>query len=147
MSYHRFAVLTEQGKSGTKSAEFAALFASDVSFYGPFLVKPVQEKDLALRFLDEVFALAGYPKYTHQFTDNQRTTHFLWDGKLQGPDGRDFTLEGSMAITEGEDGLIHQVTSYLRPLQVGVLLKEKMISSIASALPKEYWDATPKDAK
>lgn len=147
MSYHRFATLTAQGQSGIKSADFGALFASDVTFYGPFLMKPLQDKELALRFLDEVFALVGYPRYTHQFADNRHTTHFLWDGKIQGPDGRDFTLEGSLAITEGEDGLIHEMISYLRPLQVGVLLKEKMVSSIASVLPKEYWDATPRDAE
>ena len=60
-----------------------------------------------MRFLSEVFAQGGYPKYTHQFTDDQHTTlYFYGKGEVQGPDGRMFALEGSLAITEGEDGLI-----------------------------------------
>jgi hypothetical protein len=141
MSSHRFAVLSEQGESGVKSAEFAALFAPDVTLYSPFLLKSLNDKELTVRFITEVFAAAGYPKYTHQFSDDQQTTLFLWEGKLQGPDGRTFTLEGSLAITEGEDGLIHKVISYLRPLQVGALLIKDMVSSVATVLPKEYWEA------
>lgn len=141
MANHRFAVLTEQGESGIKSAEFEALFAPDVIFYGQFLMKPLTNKELMLRFLNDLFAYVGYPKYTHELTDDYKSTLFLWEGPVQGPDGRTFTIEGSLAITEGEDGLIHQVRGYLRPLQVGILLKEAMVSSIASVLPAEYWEA------
>lgn len=146
MSFHRFAVLTAQGESGVTSAEYEALFAPDVTLYSPFLLKPLSDKTLILRFIKEIFATAGYPKYTHQFTDDQRTTLFLWEGTLQGPDGRDFTLEGSLAITEGEDRLIHKVVSYLRPLQVGALMMKPMIASAASVLPKEYWEASKPSA-
>lgn len=146
MTFHRFAVLSAQGESGVNSAEFAALFAPDVILESPFLLKPLSDKKLAVRFISEVFAQAGYPRYTHQFTDDQRTTLFLWEGDIQGPDGRTFTLEGSLAITEGEDGLIHQVTSYLRPLQVGALLIKSMVSSAATVLPKEYWEAVKPEA-
>ncbi|MGH2480207.1 MAG: hypothetical protein ACRDHW_11170 [Ktedonobacteraceae bacterium] len=142
MAVHRFAVLTEQGESGVKSAEFEALFAPDVAFSSPFIIKPLSDKALTIRFLNEVFALGGYPKYTHELTNDQRSTLLLWEGKVQGPDGRWFALEGSLALTEGEDGLIHEVVSYLRPLQVGVLLMKPVISSVASTLPKEYWEAT-----
>jgi hypothetical protein len=142
MSYNRFAVLTEQGESGVKSAEFEALFAHDITLFSPFLIKPLSDKGLTIRFLSEVFASAGYPKYTHQLTDDQHVTLLLWEGKVQGPDGRMFALEGSLALTEGEDGLIHALTSYLRPLQVGILLMRPMISSAMSVLPKEYWDAS-----
>jgi len=142
MSYHRFAVLTEQGESGVKSAEYEALFASDVILYGQFLMKPLSDKELAIRFLNEVFAFVGYPKYSLQLTDDQNTTLLLWEGPVKGPDDRTFMLEGSLALTEGSDGLIHEVRSYLRPLQVGVLLKSTIIASIASVLPKEYWEAS-----
>ena len=142
MESHRFAVLTEQGESGVKSAEFEALFAPDVTLSSPYIIMPLNDKALTVRFLNEVFAKAGYPKYTHQITDDQHNTLLLWEGKVQGPDGRWFALEGSLAITEGEDGLIHKVVSYLRPLQVGVLLMKPIISSVASVLPKEYWEAT-----
>jgi hypothetical protein len=141
MSYHRFAVLTEQGQSGVTSPEFEALFAPDVTLHSPYLIKPLSDKKLTMRFLTEVFAASGYPAYTHQLTDDQRATFFLWEGQVQGPDGRMFTLEGSLAITEGEDGLIHQVTSYLRPLQVGILLLKPMLSSAGSVLPADYWNA------
>jgi hypothetical protein len=148
MAFHRFAVLTQQGENGVTSPEFAALFAPDVVLYSPFLLKPLSDKKLTVRFLAEVFAAGGYPKYTHQFTDDQQTTLFLWEGDIQGPDSRMFTLEGSLAITEGEDGLIHKATSYLRPLQVGALLMKDMVTSAASVLPKEYWEATkPQDVK
>lgn len=148
MSYHRFAVLTEQGESGIKSAEFAALLASDVVFDGPFLMQPLKNnKEITVRLLNDVFTIPSNPKYTHQLTDGQGSTLFLWEANVHGPDGRDFPLEGSLRITEGEDGLIHEVTSYLRPLQVGGLLKEKMVGSIAAVLPKEYWNATPQEAK
>lgn len=145
MAFHRFAALTEQGESGVKSAEFAALFAPDVTLSGPYLIKPLSDKALAVRFLAEVFALGGYPKYTHQLTDDRHSTLFLWEGKVQGPDGRWFGLEGSLVITEGEDGLIHKVVSYLRPLQVGILLIKPMVSSIATVAPKEYWEAVRAD--
>ncbi|HEY7413866.1 MAG TPA: hypothetical protein VH593_01625 [Ktedonobacteraceae bacterium] len=148
MASHRFAVLTEQGKNGVTSPEFEALFAPDVVLNSPFLLKPLDDKKLTVRFLSEIFAAGGYPRYTHQFTDDQQTTLFLWEGDVQGPDGRVFTLEGSLAITEGEDGLIHKVVSYLRPLQVGALLIKDMVVSAASALPKEYWEAVkPQSAK
>lgn len=148
MSYHRFAALTEQGESGIKSAEFEALLASDVTFNGPWLLQPLRNnKELTVRLLNDVFTIPSNSKYTHQLTDGKGNTLFLWEATVHGPDGRDFPLEGSLCITEGEDGLIHQVTSYLRPLQVGGLLKEKMVGSIAAVLPKEYWNATPQDAK
>jgi hypothetical protein len=139
MSFHRFAVLTAQGESGLKSAEFEALFAPDFTFYAPYLLTPLVDKKLALQFLAEVFERSGYPKYTHQYTDDQQTTLLLWEGTLEAPDSRSFTLEGSLALTEGDDGLIHTIISYLRPLQVGALIMKPMIASAASALPEEYW--------
>jgi len=142
MSYHRFATLSEQGESGLKSPEFEALFASDVTLFSPFLLKSINDKALAVRFISEVFTRVGTPKFVQQFTDDQNTTLFLWEGHIQGPDGRDFVLEGSLAITEGEDGLIHKVVSYLRPLQVGALIIKEMMMSAATVLPKDYWEAT-----
>ncbi|GHO48007.1 hypothetical protein [Ktedonospora formicarum] len=143
MAYHRFAVLTEQGESGINSPEFAALLASDVVFNGPFLMKSLRgNKEVTQRLLSDVYTIPANIKYTHQLEDNQGSTLFLWEATFTGPDGRDFPLEGSIVITEGEDGLIHEVTNYLRPLQVGGLLKEKMVKSIASVLPREYYDPT-----
>jgi hypothetical protein len=139
MASHRFAVLTEQGESGIKSAEFEALFAPDFVLNAPYLLKPLQDKKLALQFLNEVFSLSGYPKYTHEFTDDHNATLLLWEGTLKGPDDRDFTLEGSLALIEGEDGLIHTVVSYLRPLQVGALIMKPMVAAGAAVLPEEYW--------
>lgn len=139
MASHRFAALTAQGASGIKSAEFEALFAPDFTLYAPYLLKPLQDKKLALQFLREVFELSGYPTYTHEFTDDHKTTLLLWEGTLQGPDERLFTLEGSTAVTEGEDGLIHTVVSYLRPLQVGALIMKPMVASAASQLSEDYW--------
>jgi hypothetical protein len=139
MASHPFATLTAQGKSGIESAEFEALFASDFILYAPYLLKPLQDKKLALQFLNQVFELSGYPRYTHELTDEHNNTLFLWEGTLSGPDGRDFTLEGSLVITEGEDGLIHNVISYLRPLQVGALIMKPMVASAAAVLPEEYW--------
>jgi len=139
MVSHRFAVLTAQGASGIKSAEFEALFAPDFTLCAPYLLKPLQDKKLALQFLNEVFERSGYPTYTHQFTDDHKTTLLLWEGTLQGPDEREFTLEGSLALTEGEDGLIHTVISYLRPLQVAALIMKPMVASTSAVLPEEYW--------
>jgi hypothetical protein len=139
MASHRFAVLTAQGASGIKSEEFEALFAPDFTLYAPYLLKSLQDKKLALQFLNEVFERSGYPIYTHEFTDDHMTTLLLWEGTLQGPDERSFTLEGSLALTEGEDGLIHTVISYLRPLQVGALIMKPMVASVAAVLPEEYW--------
>ena len=144
MSLHPLGVLSAQGEKGVKSAEYLALFAPDATLYSPFLIKPVADKELTVRFLNEVFARVGYPKYSEQFTDDQNTTILLWNGEVQGPDGRLFAIEGSIAITEGEDGLIHEVKSYLRPLQVVFLLKDALIPSAASVLPREYWDASPR---
>lgn len=139
MAHHRFAVLTAQGASGTKSAEFEALFAPDFILYAPYLTRPLQDKKLALQFLNEVFERSGYPRYTHEFTDEHKTTLLLWEGTLKGPDDRLFTLEGSLAVTEGDDGLIRSIVSYLRPLQVGALIMKPMIASAAAVLPEEYW--------
>jgi len=139
MVSHRFATLTAQGASGIKSAEFDALFAPDFTLYAPYLLQPLQDKKLALQFLNAVFERSGYPKYTHQFTDDQKTTLLLWEGTLQGPDERMFTLEGSLALIEGEDGLIHTVISYLRPLQVGALIMKEMVASTAAVLSEAYW--------
>jgi hypothetical protein len=139
MSYHRFAVLTEQGESGVKSPEFEALFAPDAKLHSPFLVKSVEGKKLTMQFLREAFTNVGYPRYTHQFTDDQYTTILLWtsQGKIHGYD-----VEGTMVLTFGEDGLIRGAKSYLRPLQVVGLLREYLFAS-AAKLPKEYWEASP----
>jgi hypothetical protein len=139
MAHHRFAVLTAQGASGIASAEYEALFASDFVLYAPYLIKPLQDRKLALRFLNELFERSGYPRYTHEFTDEHKTTLLLWEGTLQGPDQRDFTLEGSLALTEGDDGLIHSIVNYLRPLQVGALIMKPMIAAASAVLPEEYW--------
>ncbi len=139
MVSHPFATLTARGKSGIESAEFEALFAADFTLNAPYLLKPLQDRKLAFQFLHQVFELSGYPRYTHEFTDEHNSTLFLWEGTLTGPDGRDFTLEGSLVITEGEDGLIHSVISYLRPLQVGALIMKPMVASAAAVLPEEYW--------
>lgn len=139
MVSHRFAVLTAQGADGIKSAEFEALFTPDFTLYAPYLLKQLNDKKLALKFLNEFFELSGYPRYAHQFTDEHNTTLLLWEGTLKGPDERLFTLEGSLALIEGEDGLIHTVISYLRPLQVGALIMKPMIASASSVLPEEYW--------
>jgi hypothetical protein len=139
MASHRFAVLTAQGKDAVQSPEFEALFAPDLTLYAPYLLKSLQDKKLALQFLNEVFERSGYPRYIREFTDEYKTTLLLWEGTLHGPDGRDFTLEGSLALTEGDDGLIHTVISYLRPLQVGALIMKPMVESAAAVLPEEYW--------
>lgn len=139
MDFHRFAVLTAQGESGIKSPEFENLFAPDFILNAPYLLKPLQDRKLAFQFLYEVFAKSGYPEYTHQFKDGQGSTLFLWEGKLQGPDDRWFTLEGSTVLIEGDDGLIHTVISYVRPLQVAALIMKPMVGSAAAVLPEEYW--------
>jgi len=138
MSFHPFGILSETGESGVKSEEMAALFAPDAILHSPFLIKPVSGKELTLRFLAEAFALVGYPKYFMQLTDNQHTIALLWNGKVQG-----YEIQGTMVITEGEDGLIHELRSYLRPFQVVALLRDALLPSASSALPREYWDVAP----
>jgi hypothetical protein len=140
MTYHRFAVLTEQGESGVKSAEFAALFAPDAELHSPFLVKHLEGKQLTMQFLTEAFKNVGYPKYTHQFTDGQNIIVLLWNsqGKVHGYD-----VQGTMVLTFDENGLIHSAKSYLRPLQIVAFLREFLFASAGAKLPKEYWDASP----
>lgn len=140
MSFHRFAVLTEQGESGVKTEEFRALFAPDAELHSPFLVKHVEGKDLTLQFLTEAFSNVGYPKYTHQFTDGKNIIVLLWNsqGKVHGHD-----VQGTMVLTFDENGLIHSAKSYLRPLQVVALLREFLFASAGAKLPKAYWDASP----
>lgn len=140
MSYHRFAVLTEQGESGVNTEEFRALFAPDAKLHSPFLVKSVEGKKLTLEFLTEAFTNVGYPRYTHQFTNDQYKTVLLWksQGQVHGYD-----VEGTMELTFNEDGLIIGAKSYLRPLQVVGLLREFLFASAAAKLPQAYWDASP----
>ncbi len=139
MTYHRFAILTEQGESAVKSAEFEALFAPDAELHSPFLVKSVEGKKLTLQFLTEAFSNVSYPTYTHQFTDGKNTTVLLWNsqGKVHGYD-----VQGTMVLNFDENGLIRHATSYLRPLQVVTLLREFLFAS-AAKLPKEFWEASP----
>lgn len=140
MQFHRFAVLTEQGESGVKTAEFEDLFAPDAQLHSPFLVKSVEGKKLTLHFLTEAFSNVGYPKYTHQFTDGQYITVLLWNsqGRVHG-----YEVQGTMVLTFGEDGLIHHATSYLRPLQVVAFLREFLFASAGAKLSGEYWKASP----
>lgn len=140
MSYHRFAVLTEQGESGVKTEEFVALFAPDAELHSPFLVKPVEGKELTLQFMTEAFSNVGYPKYTHQFTDGASTIILLWNsqGRVHG-----YEVQGTMVLTFGEDGLIHAAKSYLRPLQVVGMLREFLFASAGAKLSGEYWKASP----
>jgi hypothetical protein len=139
MSYHRFAVLTEQGQSGVYTEEFEALFAPEAQLHSPFLVKSVEGKKLTMQFMREAFTNVGYPIYTHQFTNGPSMTVLLWksQGKVHG-----YEVEGTMVLTFREDGLIIGAKSYLRPQQVVALLREYLFAS-AAKLPKEYWEASP----
>ena len=139
MPFNRFAVLTEQGESGVKTAEFEALFADDAELHSPFLVKCVEGKSLTLQFLTEAFSNVGYPRYTHQFIDGD-TTVLLWEsqGKVHGYD-----VQGTMVLGHNKDGLIHSATSYLRPLQVVALLREFLFASAGSKLNSDFWKASP----
>ena len=140
MAYHRFAVLTEQGQSGVKTQEFLDLFAPDAQLHSPFLVKPVEGKELTLQFLTEAFSNVGYPRYTHQFTYDKNMTVLLWNsqGKVHGYD-----VQGTMILNFNDDGLITRATSLLRPLQVVVLLREFLFASAGAKLSGEYWKASP----
>lgn len=140
MAFNRFAVLTEQGESGVKTAEFEALFAPDAQLHSPFLVKSVEGKTLTLQFLTEAFSNVGYPKYTHQFTDGKNITVLLWksQGRVHG-----YEVQGTMVLTFNEDGLINSAKSYLRPQQVVVFLREFLFASAGAKLPQAYWDASP----
>lgn len=139
MVYHRFAVLTEQGESGVKTAEFEALFAPEVVMYSPFLVKPVEGKTLTLHFMTQAFANSGYPTYTHQFTSGL-TTVLLWKSQSR---ALGYEVGGHAQLTFREDGLIIAVTGYLRPLQVAHLLRELLLATAGSKLSSEYWKASP----
>lgn len=140
MEFHRFAVLTEQGKSGVETEEFRSLFAPDAELHSPFLVKHVEGKELTLHFMTEAFFNVGYPKYTHQFTDGKNITVLLWNsqGRVHGHE-----VQGTMVLTMNEEGLIHSAKSYLRPQQVVGLLREFLFASAGSKLPSDYWKASP----
>ncbi len=140
MTFHRFAVLTEQGESGVKTEEFRALFAPDAELHSPFLVKPVEGKEMTLQFLTEAFSNVGYPKYTHQFTDGKRTIVLLWNsqGRVHGHE-----VQGTMELIFTDAGLIRSAKSYLRPQQVVGLLREFLFASAGAKLSSEYWKASP----
>lgn len=136
---HPFALYSESGEAGVKSAEMAALFAPDVILHSPFLIKNVSGKQMVIHFLAEAFRLVGYPKYAMQLTDGQRITALMWRGNVQGNE-----IQGTMVVYEGEDGLIHELRSYLRPFQVVALLRDAILPAAAASLPKEeYWDSAP----
>lgn len=140
MSYQRFMVLTEQGESGVKTAEFEDMFAPDAELHSPFLVKHVEGKALTLQFLTEAFSNVGYPKYTHEFTDGQSLVVLLWksQGRVRG-----YEVQGTLVLTYGEDGLIRSAKSYLRPVQVVGLLREFLFASAGAKLSADYWKASP----
>lgn len=140
MEYHRFAILTEQGESAVKTDEFVALFDLEAKLHSPFLVKPVEGRDMTLHFLTEAFKNVGYPKYTHQFSGGKYLTVLLWEsqGEVHG-----YKVHGTMVLTFNDDGLITSATSYLRPLQVVVFLREFLFASAGAKLSGEYWKASP----
>jgi hypothetical protein len=140
MPFNRFAILTEQGESGVNTEEFRALFAPEAELHSPFLVKPVEGKELTLQFLCEAFSNVGYPRYTHQFTDDAHTTILLWDsqGRVHGHE-----VQGTMVLKMNEDGLILSATSYLRPQQAVALLREFLFASAGAKLSSDYWKASP----
>jgi hypothetical protein len=141
MTFNRFAVLTEQGESGVATEEFKALFALDAELHSPFLVKHLPGKKLTLHFLTEAFRNVGFPRYTHQFVDEaHHTTTLLWEsqGKVHG-----YEVQGTMVLVYDENGLIHSATSYLRPQQVVVFLREFLFATAGANLPQAFWDASP----
>ncbi|HEY1352500.1 MAG TPA: nuclear transport factor 2 family protein [Ktedonobacteraceae bacterium] len=139
MTYHRFAVLTEQGDRGVKTAEFEDLFAPEVKMYSPFLVKPVEGKSLTLQFMTEAFTNSGYPTYTHQFTD-EHTVVLLWKSHSH---ALGYEVDGAVQLTFSEDGRIIALKGFLRPLQVAHLLREFLFASAGSKLSDDYWKASP----
>lgn len=136
---HPFAIYSESGDQGVRSPEMAALFHPDAVLHSPFLIKDVAGKELTIHFLAEAFALVGYPKYGMELTDGKGTYALMWRGHVQGNE-----IQGTMVVIEGDDGLIHELRSYLRPFQVVALLRDAILPSAAKTLSKEeYWDTAP----
>jgi len=139
MVTHPFALYSESGEAGVKSTEMAALFHPDVVLHSPFLIKHVEGKTLVIHFLAEAFRLVGYPKYAMQLTDGEHITALMWQGNVQGN-----VIQGTMVVVEGDDGLIHELRSYLRPFQVVALLRDAILPAATASLSREeYWDSAP----
>lgn len=134
MANHPFRVLSERGAS---LEELAPLFAPDVTFHSPLLTQSVSGRKVALRSLAEGFTHLGFPKYTLELTNNEQTV-LLWDGTMMGHE-----IQGTMFITQGDDGLIHNLSIFLRPYPVIALFWEAMREFAYGMLPKEFWESAP----
>jgi len=119
--------------SGASPAQFAALFAPDVSFHTPILTKPVSGRALVLPVLAYAATLTGKPHYTLEIRADTQTV-LLWNGTVEG-----YALQVATVLTDDAAGQIRDITILMRPYPVVTLLQHSMYQRFASSIAADHW--------
>jgi hypothetical protein len=126
--------------SGASPAQFAALFAPDVTFHTPILTKPVIGKDLVLPVLAYAAALTGQPRYTLEISADTQTV-LLWNGMVEG-----YALQAATVLADDPVGQIRDITILMRPYPLVTRFQQAMYQRFASSIPPDHWVLAPEPA-
>jgi hypothetical protein len=126
--------------SGASPAQFAALFAPDVTFHTPILTKPVRGKALVLPILAYAAALTGQPHYTLEVSADTQTV-LLWYGMVDGS-----ALQAATVLADDPAGQIRDITILMRPYPVVTRFQQAMYQRFASSIPADHWVLAPEPA-
>lgn len=135
MPKHPFRVAIETGVS--KEA-FGKLFAPDVVILAPMLTKPVKGARDVLNILNNTVSMASPIRYTLEMSDPKQTLLF-WTGNAGG-----YALQAVTILTDGDDGLIHEIRVLMRPWPIATIFRNEMYKALSSTIPADYWELQPK---
>jgi hypothetical protein len=113
----------------------SALLAENVVFNSPFLVRPIDGREVIAAIFAQSSSTRGSGAYTAEFKLDEHTTFLRWVGTI---DGR--KLESLEIIVDNEQGLIQERTIALRPYPAVKLFRDAMYASLKDKLPPDVWD-------
>ncbi len=119
--------------SAASPAQFAALFAPDVTFHTPILTKPVSGKAVVLPVLAFAATLTGKPRYTLEVRADTQTV-LLWQGTVDG-----YALQVATVLTDDPAGQIRDITILMRPYPLVTRFQHSMYQRFASSIPPDHW--------
>ena len=105
---HPLRKLRESGKA--TPAQVSELLAENIVFNSPFLVRPIEGREVIAAIFAQSSSTRGSGAYTAEFKLDGRTTFLRWEGTI---DGR--KIESLEVIVDNEQGLIVERTIALRP--------------------------------
>jgi hypothetical protein len=130
---HPLRKLRESGKP--TAAQISELLPENVVFNSPFLVRPIQGREVIAAIFAQSSSTRGSGTYTAEYKLDESTTFLRWLGTMDG-----HKIESMEVIVDNEQGLIVERTIALRPYPAVKLFRDAMYATLKDKLPPDVWE-------